>query len=102
MSGDVFNQYEPDFVLPPGETLLEILEEQNISQAELAKRMGCLRKTIDEIIKGKTAITPETALQLEYVLGISASFWNNLEKNYRENQSRIKEKRTLGGISGAA
>jgi len=45
-----------------------------MSQAELAERMGEPRKTISEIINGKAAITPETAIQLERVLGIPASF----------------------------
>jgi plasmid maintenance system antidote protein VapI len=33
------------------------------------------------------AITPETALQLERVLGVPARFWNNLENTYRETVS---------------
>lgn len=39
-------------------------------QAELAKRMGRPLKTINEIIQGKAAITPETASQLNQVLHI--------------------------------
>ena len=78
------NQYHPDVVSPPGETLLEVLEERGITQAELADRTGRPRKTINEIVKGKTAITPETALQLERVLGVPASFWNARETLYRE------------------
>lgn len=84
MSERIQNQYTPDYVSPPGETLLEKLEELGMSQAELAQRMGRPQKTINEIIKGKAAITPETALQLERVLGISASFWINREKQYRQ------------------
>lgn len=78
------NQYRPDEVSPPGETLLEVLEERGITQAELAERTGRPRKTSNEIVKGKTAITPETALQLELVLGVPASFWNARETQYRE------------------
>ena len=78
----VKNQYYPAEVSPPGETLLEILEERGISQADLAEGTGCPRKTINEIIKGKAAITPETALQLERVLGVPASFWNAREAQY--------------------
>ncbi|MDZ7805817.1 MAG: helix-turn-helix domain-containing protein [Gracilimonas sp.] len=36
------------------------------------------KKTINEIVKGHAAITPETALELERTLGIDANFW--LEK----------------------
>lgn len=95
MSNPVQNQYQPDFVSPPGETLLEILEDKGMSQAELADRTGRPKKTINEIIKGKAAITPETAIQLERVLGSPASFWNNRERNYREWLARQEERKLL-------
>ena len=78
------NQYLPNRVSPPGETLLETLETIGVSQAEFAGRIGLSQKAVREIIKGKAIITPETALQLECVLGIPASFWNNRERYYRE------------------
>ena len=95
MSNPIQNQYQPDVVSPPGETLLEVLEEKGMSQAELADRTGRPKKTINEIIKGKTAITPETAIQLERVLGTPASFWNNRERNYREWLARQEERKSL-------
>ncbi len=85
------NQYNPSEVSLPGETLLEVLEERGLTQAELAERTGRPRKTINEIIKGKAAITPETALQLERVLGIPASFWNTREAHYRESLAKKVE-----------
>lgn len=95
MSSTVQNQYLPDRVSIPGETLLEVLEERGISQAELADRMGRPKKTINEIINGKAAIAPDTALQLERVLGISASFWNSREQQYREYLARQREQENL-------
>ena len=77
-------QFNPDYAVPPGETLLETIEHLGISQAELAKRVGKPRYLINEIIKGNSAITQEIASQLEIVLGVPASFWNSLERNYRE------------------
>ncbi len=84
MNNMITNQYNPNQVSPPGETLEELLRAVGMTQAQLAERSGRPRKTINEIIKGKSAITPETALQFERVLGVPASFWNNREKNYRE------------------
>jgi addiction module HigA family antidote len=89
------NQYTPDYVSPPGETLLEVLEEWGMTQTELAERMGRPKKTINEIINGKAAITAETALQLERVLRIPASFWNNREQQYREYLARAEEQERL-------
>lgn len=90
-----YYKYEPDYAVPPGETLLETIDQIGMSQAELAERSGRPKKTINEIIKGKAAITPETARQLERVLGIPATFWNNLERNYREKLAEIEESERL-------
>ena len=95
MSKEIENQFIPDYAVPPGETLAETLKAMGMSQADLAERTGRPVKTINEIIKGKAAITPETALQLERVLGTPASFWNNLERNYQETLARIKEQNKL-------
>src|SRR5713101_9919725 len=96
MTETIRNQYAPDGVTAPGETLLEILQSRRMSQADLADRTGRPTKTINEIIKGKAAITPETALQFELVLGVPASFWNNREHQYREFLARKKELEWLG------
>jgi HTH-type transcriptional regulator / antitoxin HigA len=85
------NEYEPDSVSAPGETLLETLETLGMSQDELAKRMGRPVKTINEIMQKKAAITSETALQLEQVLHIPASFWLKREQNYREFLARLSQ-----------
>lgn len=95
MSEHVQNQYHPDYVSPPGETLSEVLQERGMSQAELARRTGRPKKTINEIIKGKSAITPETALQLERALGIPARFWNNRQQQYEEHQAALQEEEHL-------
>lgn len=88
-------RYEPDFAVPPGDTLAELLEATDMSQAELARRMGRPLKTVNEIIQGRAAITPATALQLEHVLGLPASFWDARERNYRQALARIEERDRL-------
>lgn len=91
MRKTIKSQVKPDYAIPPGETLKEWLEESGMNQVELALRMGRPKKTINEIIGGTSAITPETAIQLENVTGISASFWNNAESGYRETLARLNE-----------
>lgn len=91
------NQYAPDAVSPPGETLEETIEVLGMSQAELAERMGRPQKTINEIVNGKPAITPDTALQLERVLGVPAHFWLNREQHYQEWRARQAEEDRLRG-----
>lgn len=83
------NEYIAPIAIPPGETLQDIIDSLNMSQAELAVRTGMSKKVINEIIKGKAPITPETAIKLEYVLGSPASFWNNLQVNYEDTLARV-------------
>ncbi len=90
-------RYKPDYAVPPGETLLEVLEHKGMTQADLVERSGRPVKTINEIIQGKATITPETALQFERVLGVPAFFWNNLEKNYHQTLARLAEEKALEG-----
>src|SRR5579864_3083779 len=95
MASMLQNEYHPDSVSSPGETLLETLETIGMSQVELAKRMGRPVKTINEIIQKKAAITAETALQLEQVLHVPASFWLKREQQYRESLARLAEEQRL-------
>lgn len=95
MNKAIKNQYAPDIVSSPGETLLETIEALGMSQAELAGRTGRPKKTISEIVQGKAAITPETALQFENVLQVPASFWLNFESRYREHLARQQERDSL-------
>lgn len=82
-------------ISPPGDTLAETIGELGFSQSELAARMGRPHKTINEIIQGKAAIMPETAIQLERVTGIPADFWLEREKNYRLELAEIEEAERL-------
>lgn len=88
---------ERDWAVSPGEVLAEALQEREMSQSELARRMGRPIKTINEIINAKAALTPETALQLELVLRIPASLWVNLEGTYRRH---LAERQTLRDFAG--
>jgi len=83
--------FEPDYAIPPGETLKETIELIGMTQAELSKRTGLTVQSINRIYKGEQPIIYETANKLELVTGVPARFWNNLEANYREQLEKIKE-----------
>ena len=76
-------QIHSDMAIPPGEILAEELQALGMTQKECASRMGRPAQVINEIIKAKKAITAETALQLELVVGGSADYWLGLEATYR-------------------
>ena len=67
----------------PGEILLEeFLEPMSISQYRLAKDISVPPRRINEIVKGKRAITANTALRLSRYFGMSERFWLNLQTRY--------------------
>lgn len=84
-----------ELISPPGDTLLETIESLDISQADLAVRMGLPIKTINEVIKGKTAITPEMAIKLERISKVSVAFWLNREAHYQKELAKIKNAEDL-------
>lgn len=71
-----------DFIIHPGETIKEILEEKKMTQEELAIRSGFSPKHVSEVVNGKKSISPSFAKSLEYVFGIPFSFWINLQGIY--------------------
>jgi HTH-type transcriptional regulator/antitoxin HigA len=95
MADTMSNQYVPDYLVTPGEVLQDYLEGFGMTQAELAARTGLTKKTVNEIIKGKSPITPESALKLERSLGRPAHFWNNLERQFQEDRTRLAEEKRL-------
>jgi len=67
----------------PGEILLEeFLIPLGISQYRLAQAIGVPPRRINEIVHGKRAISPDTALRLSRALGTSDRFWMNLQTRY--------------------
>ena len=95
MAEEATNRFVPDYSVSPGEVLEDYLESQGMTQIELADRLGFAKKTVNEIIKGKAPIMPETALKLERVFGRPAHFWNNLERRYQEDRARLKDQQRL-------
>ncbi len=67
----------------PGEMLLEeFLKPLGISQSAFAIRLGVSFPRLNEIIRGRRGVTPDTALRLARVLGTSADFWLGLQQDW--------------------
>ena len=67
----------------PGEMLFEeFVKPLEITQTELARRLGVSYPRLNEIIKGRRSVTPDTALRLSRVLGMSADFWLGLQQDW--------------------
>ena len=67
----------------PGELLRkEFLNPMGITQYRLAQTISVPARRINEIVHGKRAISPDTALRLSRALGTSDRFWMNLQGRY--------------------
>lgn len=79
------NEYHPDRVTPPGETLQEILDNIGMSRVTLASRMGFPLVVVDNLIDKRTLLSNEIAKRLEAALKTPASFWITREQHYRNS-----------------
>jgi antitoxin HigA-1 len=69
--------------ITPGEILAtEFLEPLGISQYRLAQATGLSQTRISEIVRGKRAISTQTALRLSRALGVDDRFWINVQTDY--------------------
>jgi addiction module HigA family antidote len=80
----------------PGEMLLEeFLIPMGLTQQELANAIRVPYQRVNELINGRRGMTPSTALRLERFLGMSASFWLNLQLRWDLYFAQEKEKQEL-------
>ena len=67
----------------PGEVLFEeFLSPLNLTQADVAERIGVSYPRLNELIHGKRGVTTDTALRLSKLLGTTPEFWLNLQLTY--------------------
>lgn len=76
--------FAPDWVSPPGDTILDLLEECGWTQQQLADRLGYSLKHVNQLIKAKVPLTEDAAVRLQNVLGAPVGFWLTREAQYRE------------------
>ena len=82
----------------PGEILLEeFLVPMGLTQVELAAHLGVPVQRINEIVRGKRGVTPETAWLLSQALGTTPQLWINLQSNY--DLAMSKPDRTVPRLS---
>lgn len=84
------NQYFPQSIPHPCETLVEKLEEIGMGPKEFSVRTGKPEKTITAVLNGESSITPEMAVLFENVLKIPARFWLENQRQYDEFIARTR------------
>lgn len=89
--------FAPDWVSPPGETIVDLLDERGWTQSELSARLGYSPKHVNQLIKGKVPLSEDAAMRLERVLGGNAGFWLAREAKYREHCARLEAAQSHAG-----
>jgi antitoxin HigA-1 len=78
--------------LHPGRVLeLEWLEPLGISVNRLAGALGVPRQRLNEVVRGRRAISADTALRLARWSGMTANFWLGLQARYDLEMAEWKE-----------
>jgi addiction module HigA family antidote len=71
------------FAIHPGEILLtEFMEPMGLTSYRLAKELGVPLPRVYDVVKGKRAISADTALRLGKFFALPAQFWMNLQNEY--------------------
>jgi HTH-type transcriptional regulator/antitoxin HigA len=87
--------FRPTYVVPPGATIADLIEEHAMTQTELAKRLGVTLKHVNQVVNGGASISAELALGLEKVFEVPASFWLSRESLYQADLARQSETQEL-------
>jgi addiction module HigA family antidote len=85
----------------PGEFLQEFLEDVGVSQSELARRILVPFQRVNDVVHGRRALTPSTALRLSKFFGTTAEFWMNAQIACDLYEAERKEGEVLAAIQPA-
>ncbi len=87
----------------PGEILFEeFFGPMNVSQYQLAKSIGVPALRISQIVRGKRAVTADTALRLSKYFGLNDSYWLRLQARFDEQVAKQELARELARIEPLA
>lgn len=82
--------FHPDWVSPPGDTIVDLLQEKHRSVYDLARELGWSPEQLANLLDGTTVIDEALAGKLEIILGSTRTFWLNRERLYRESLKSIE------------
>lgn len=84
-----------NYAVPTGEFIAEWLDENGMSQADLARSLNVSRKHVSQLVSGQAVLTHPVAQDLELVTGVPARIWMNYENQYRLDVARLAKDETL-------
>lgn len=90
--------FAPDWVSPPGDTILDLLEERDWTQNQLSDRLGYSTKHVSQLINGKVPLSEDAAIRLQNVFGAPVGFWLKREAQYRERTALLDAAQRHAGM----
>ena len=85
-------EYQELIAFHPGYYVKDYIDEQGITQEELAKRLQTTPKYISDLVNGRINLTDEMVLKLSIVFGTSTKMWLNLNQKYIEKKLEIEKR----------
>ncbi|WP_221050790.1 ImmA/IrrE family metallo-endopeptidase [Shewanella carassii] len=94
------DDFNPDWVSPPGDTIVGLLDEFGFSVEELGRRIGLPRNKTDKLISGDVSIEDHIAYRLESTFNVPSQFWLSRDEIYQnfKMKSLEREKRWLDSL----
>ena len=83
--------FYPDWTSAPGDTITDILEEQDMSKARFGRLVHLTADDVDELLRGQSTVTIGLARRLASVLGASVEFWMSRDYQYRQDSRWLQE-----------
>ncbi|MFI0357275.1 HigA family addiction module antitoxin [Actinomadura sp. 9N407] len=96
---EMYPAAEPDYAVPPGETIREFLDDLGMTQRQLATRLGLTPKHVNQLVQGLVPLSPDVAARLELVTGMSARMWNRLEADYQTTVTRLRQRQDFAELA---
>lgn len=77
--------FSPDRVSPPGDTIIDLMDEHGITDQELSKEIGLSLKKGQQLLRGDILLNESLAYKLQDLFNVSSDFWLSREKTYRKH-----------------
>lgn len=77
--------FSPDRVSPPGDTIIDLMDEHGLTDEELSKKIGLSVVKGQELLRGNIHLNESIASRLQDIFNVSVDFWLKREGVYREH-----------------
>ncbi|MFV0577400.1 MAG: helix-turn-helix domain-containing protein [Fusobacterium ulcerans] len=84
-------EYKNMIAFHPGYYIKELIEEEELTQQEFAKKIGTTPKTISKLLNGEINLSDEVAIGLAIMYKTSVEVWKNLQRKYEDVMNEIKK-----------